>query len=326
MKKLFVFTLLIALMVALCACGGSPAESGDPEGEAPLKAAIVFNAAVADGSWNADCYEGMKTLESKYGYEIAYTENVETSEYLTAFRDYAAAGYDLVIGPGAEFEDAIREIYQEFPDTHFAGINFSFSDTNVSALNFDNAQAGYLFATLAGMMTKTNSVGYIYSLEIQPILDSIVGVQQGLANINPDAELSIAATGSFTDVAKGKELALSQITTANVDVIMPWAAACGIGILEACEEAGATLVYGPVDGIAYSDKIDGCVIMSNSGMIEMIGGQVKEGISEGQFFVGDCANGIIHFGNMSDRVTDEQKAQMEEIQNGLADGTIVIER
>lgn len=323
MKKLLAIALTVALLFTVCACG-TPEPAGEAETGGNLKAAIVFNAAVADGSWNADCYEGMKKLESDYGYEIAYSENVESSEYVTAFRDYAAAGYDLVIAPGAEFEDAIKEIYQDFPEVHFAGINFSFSDTNVSALNFDNAQAGFLFATLAGMMTKTNSVGYIYSLEIQPILDSIEGVKQGLAYVNPDAQLSIAATGSFTDVAKGKELALSQITTANVDVIMPWAAACGIGILEACEEEGATLVYGPVDGIAYSDKIDGCVIMSNSGIIEMIGAQLKDGITEGQFFIGDCANGIVRFGSMSDRVTDDMKAECEAIQKGLADGTIVI--
>lgn len=291
-----------------------------------LKAAIVFNGPVADGSWNADCYEGMLALESEYGYEIAFTENVDISDYLTAFRDYAAAGYDLVIGPGAEFQDAVMEIYQEFPDTMFAGINFSATAKNVSALNYDNYQAGFLFATLAGLMTKTDSVGYIYSMEIQPILDSIEGAKQGLEYTNPGCKLSIAGVGSFNDVAKAKELALSQITTANVDVIMPWAAAAGIGILEACIEKGATLVYGPVEGLAYSDKIDGCVIMSNSGVIKKIGADVAAGLDEGYEFVGDVSNGVIHFGNMSDRVSEEDKAFMQSVVDGLISGEIVIDK
>ena len=36
------------------------------------------------------------------GWETAYTENVATADYVTAFSDYADLGYNLIFAPGGE--------------------------------------------------------------------------------------------------------------------------------------------------------------------------------------------------------------------------------
>lgn len=117
MKKLVAMALSLTLAVSmLTACGGGTKEtkaetsaettaetSGETtaaaDGES-LKVALCVTGAVNDMGFCQSAYEGLVLLEEKYGAEIAYTENLQAADMAAAFTDYAANGYDIVIGHG----------------------------------------------------------------------------------------------------------------------------------------------------------------------------------------------------------------------------------
>lgn len=332
MKKITALLLALAMLFTLAACGsetttGSPSDSGAPAEEGgSLKVALVLDGPIDDGGWNADCYNGLVRCQDELGYEIAYSENVAQSDYVSAAREYAAAGYDLVILPGNQFQDAAIEIHEEFPDVHFAGINFTYTAANVSSLKFDDLQSGFMAGAFAALMSQTGAVGYIGGTEIQSIVDCEAGFMQGAKYINPDITAVSSMTGSWSDVAKGKELALAQISTSNVDVIFGFASACNSGMIAACKEQGRMYIAEPLDILdTEPGVIVGSVLEMNSELIVTIAEMVAQGVTEGQSIVGDLSNGILAFGAFGDEVSQEVQTQLEEICAGLVDGSITVE-
>ena len=133
-------------------------------------------------------------------------------------------------------------------------------------------------------------------------------------------------TGSWSDVAKGKELALSQISTSNVDVIFGFASACNTGMIEACKEQGKMYIAEPLDIMSTEpDVIIGSLLEKNSELIVSIGEMVQDGITEGQSITGDVANNVLAFGEFSESVPQEVQDQLKEIIDGIIDGSVTIE-
>lgn len=100
MKKLITLVLAMAMALSLVACGGdSSSNSGSNSGsnsqsntqEGALKVALCMSGAVNDQGWNQSAYDGAKAACDKYGYELAYTENLNAADIAAAFADYAAA-------------------------------------------------------------------------------------------------------------------------------------------------------------------------------------------------------------------------------------------
>ena len=65
--------------------------------------ALCVTGAVNDMGWNQSAYDGLLLVEEELGCEIAYTENVAAADMAATFTDYAANGYDVVIGHGLSF-------------------------------------------------------------------------------------------------------------------------------------------------------------------------------------------------------------------------------
>ena len=131
MKKLVVMGLAMAMTAAMvngvCA---QPVQAADGEG---LKVALLLSGAANDQGWNQTAYEGAQKACEKYGYELAYTENLEVADISAAFADYASAGYDVVIGHGYEFGDPALEVAETYPDTKFICTEADASADNVAS-------------------------------------------------------------------------------------------------------------------------------------------------------------------------------------------------
>ena len=149
---------------------------------------------------------------------------------------------------------------------------------------------------------------------------------QGAKYINPDITTVSSMTGSWSDVAKGKELALAQISTSNVDVIFGFASACNSGMIAACKEQGRKYIAEPLDILdSEPGVIIGSVLEKNSELIVIIAEMVALEVTEGQSIVGDLSNGILAYGAFGDEVSDEVRSRLDEVIAGLSDGSIKVE-
>ncbi|MBO8125694.1 MAG: BMP family ABC transporter substrate-binding protein [Firmicutes bacterium] len=207
-------------------------------GAKTIKLGIVFDTGgLGDGSFNDAAYRGMVRAQKELGVEATYVESHSMDDYEPNVRMLAEQGYDLIFGIGFMLTDAIDRVAQEYPDTKFGIIDSVVDQPNVVSVLFKENEGSFLQGVIAGMMTKTDVVGFVGGMESPVITRFEVGFVEGVKAVNPDAEILIGYTGKFDDPGKGKELALAQIAK-GADVIYHASGACGHGVIEAAKEKG----------------------------------------------------------------------------------------
>lgn len=294
-------------------------------GETAKKVALVLNGPISDAGWNANAYKGLMQAKEKYaadGLEVAFSENVPQADYEETFHNYASQGYNLIIANGFEFSDAVLNVAKDFPDVGFAVINGTTTTDNVAALEFDNVECGYIAGVLAGLMTKTGKVGFVGGTEIPSMINAVAGYKAGLASVNKNAELVVSYVGSWDDVAKAKELAQAMIGN-KVDVIMPFASAASVGVLEAAKESGAYIISSPGAQLDLApNTVIGSIVQSTPDLIDLPIGSVVKGTFRGEHIKGNLANGAQYMGRFGSAVPDDVKEKMEQLKKDLSEGKI----
>lgn len=336
LKKLLALGLVLIFaisMVAGCApAAEEPAEEpteepGDEPAEEPteepMKAALLTSGPINDGGWNMLAYEGLVNLETLYGYEISYTENVKQDDQQSIMNDYARKGYSVIIGHGFEYGDSIMSVAADYPDTYFINIGGMAVADNVASASFQTGEMGYVLGIMAGRMTETNKVGFVGAMEIPTIAADVEAFKAAIAEVNPDAEVLVTYTGSWVDIAAGKEAAISQID-AGVDIIYGVGDACDAGAIQASQEADRLVKF---IGWSADMSVLGPDVVITSGyqsiatLISNIVDTIEDGTFEGKSTPYGIADGVQYFGTWNDDlISAEDKeatiAIFDEFMNG----------
>ena len=223
---------------------------------------IVFDIGGKDDrSFNAAAWAGVKCAEAgmlpdgktscgKPAMDIVLRD-VEPGNPVSiepAMRAFAERGYDLVIGVGFAQSPIMQNVARDYPNIHFAIIDgVIFEDdgktpkANVASLVFKEHEGSYLVGLIAGMTSKTGTLGFIGGMDIGLIHRFEGGFEQGAKAANPKIQVIQNYVG-VTDAAwnnpgKGKEIALAQISK-GADVIFTAAGNSGLGAFDAVEQAG----------------------------------------------------------------------------------------
>ncbi|MEA2442738.1 MAG: basic rane protein [Thermoleophilales bacterium] len=238
---------VLLLAVGLAACGSDSKSSGGSSGDGAaadsgakkkVKVGALFPGRVNDKAFNQTGYEGLKEAEQEFGLEVSYRESVPQPEYESTMRDYAQRGYDLVLGYGFQFADAAAVVAKDFPKVKFiVNPGAAAQPPNLAGTNNDEWQSGYVAGAAAGLITKTNVVAYMGGVPIPPLVQTGNAFREGVKSTNPKAKVIVTHTGTFDDVAKGKQTGLSLIDQ-GADIIMGNANAVGVAALEAAASRG----------------------------------------------------------------------------------------
>lgn len=253
MKKILVIGLI--LIVAIFAAVGCDTTQEEPEEQAQpakeFKVAMVTDVGgLGDQSFNDAAYKGLQKLEADLGAEIQVVESNDMADYVPNLRSLADQGYDIVWAIGFLMTDALAEVAPDYPDIRFGIIDSTVEAENVASVTFKEEQGSFLVGVVAGLMTKTDKVGYIGGMDMPLIRKFESGYRAGVKAVNPDAEIFIGYTGAFDDPAGGKELALTQFNQ-GADIIYHASGACGTGVIKAAEELGEGYFAIGVDSPQY---------------------------------------------------------------------------
>ncbi|OXS26543.1 MAG: hypothetical protein BI182_02210 [Acetobacterium sp. MES1] len=222
------------------------AESGQSAAGRPFKVGIVLSiGGLGDKSYNDLAYESTRLAQEKLGIEFSYTEpatSIETEIEYGAhhLRQYAKEDYDLVIATGFLFKDACEKVAQEYPDVQFVIIDSVVAAPNVTPLTFKTNEGSFLVGAVAGMVTKTNTIGYIGAQDTEIFQEFRNGYEQGAVYVNPEVSIASRIVGGDNPFAvpnRGYELA-NELIAQQADVVYTVAGATGIGAIEACKEKG----------------------------------------------------------------------------------------
>lgn len=346
MKKFVAMALSLTMAVSmLTACGGgsketkaetkaesaaqTTAESASEkaaEGE-PLKVALCVTGAVNDMGWCQSAYDGLKLLEEKYGAEIAYTENIQAADMVAAFTDYAANGYDIVIGHGFQFGDPALEVGAQYPDTKFVCVEADASADNVASYVMKCEEGGYIEGILAAHMTESNKIGFIGPIEGASLIKIMNGFEDGAKSVNPDIEVQTAWTGSFTDTALAKEAAQAMID-GGVDFIAHDANECGNGAIAAAQEAG---IYATGDSYDQHELAPETVLTSSMYnvpvLIEAAYNDIVNGEFKGEVKYLGMAEGVVEMApyyDMESVIPEDVRKEIAELIEQIKSGEFVV--
>lgn len=193
---------------------------------------------VNDGSFNQSAWEGLQRAQKELGIQAKYLESKTDADYIPNIETLIDDDYDLIICIGYQLADALRTEAEANPDKKFAIVDdASIELDNVACLMFEQAQASYLVGYIAGKTTKTNTAGFVIGMATDVMNEFGYGYLAGVKDANPDANILQNNVNSFADTGAGKTAANNMVAN-NADVIFHAAGGTGLGVIDACKEAG----------------------------------------------------------------------------------------
>jgi len=248
----FVGLAAVALM-AIAACGGTTTSGGTTAKQ--VKVGLVTDTGgLNDKSFNHLAYVGLQKAIADFGVKGDVVESKTGDDYVPNLTGFASKGYDLVIGVGFLMQEAVGTVSGQFPNIHFSIIDGAGTDakgndlkhSNVQSLFFKEQDAGAMVGVIAGMLEKdkkapknTNVISAIGGVSIPPVNHYIAGYKWAAQMEDPGIKVLVGYSNDFTDPAKCKNVAASQIGQKS-EILFQVAGGCGLGVLQA---AGQAKVY-----------------------------------------------------------------------------------
>lgn len=205
---------------------------------AEQRVGIVFSTGgLGDLSFNDAAMRGMRKARKDLGISFQFIEPRSVDHLEDHLKAFATEDYDLIFAIGFQHESALKQVAQDFPHIKFAIVDSVVPAPNVSSLVFMEHHGSFLVGVLAGLMTKSNIIGFVGGMEVPIIGKFQGGFEQGVAYVNPAAHVQVDYTGSFQAPALGRELAISQ-NERGADIVYHASGATGIGVITAAREKG----------------------------------------------------------------------------------------
>jgi basic membrane protein A len=235
--------LVVAAVVALAALAGrGSAASGAPA--KTLRVGLsVDEGQLNDHGFNQLAYAGLTKAERVLGVQGRVVQANSAADYVPNMATLARQGYDLIIGVGFAQGDAIAAVAKRFPNTRFAIVDVSNGDLkgrpkNVEGLLFKEQEVGYLVGYLGALEEKRaggSTISAVGGFKQPPVDRYIAGYIAGAKKAVPGTKVIWGYSHDWVDLAKCKELALTQIAR-GAGVVFQVAGGCGLGALNAAQE------------------------------------------------------------------------------------------
>ena len=141
MKRFLAIVLALAMVFALCACGGNDNtnETDKPDTAAYKVAMITDYGDITDQSFNQTTYEACKAFCDKNSVEFKYYKPTadSTAARVEMVEQAVAEGFNVIVMPGFAFAGTIAECQDTYPDVKFIGLDVSEFDLYDSFYNHD---------------------------------------------------------------------------------------------------------------------------------------------------------------------------------------------
>ncbi|MCI8565105.1 MAG: BMP family ABC transporter substrate-binding protein [Lachnospiraceae bacterium] len=316
---------------------------------------LVINTNLGDKSICDLSYAGLQQIGTDYGVRVKCIElGGDATKQVPTFIELAEdPDWDIIIAGTPNLRESLLEAAGDYPEQFFILYDAAVAnaDEGVSSEDYPNVysmehaqnEGSYVVGAAAAMLTtsgdsKTNDehiIGFVGGGQNTAIEDFLVGYIEGAKAVDPEIKVLVSYIGSFSDSAKGKELAMAQIDQ-GADVVFAVAGGAGLGVLAGCAEKGVYAIG--VDGDQYEilkdddpttaaaictsmqKKCDQTVYSCVSGALEgtlPYGTYDKLGLADG--VVGSADNE-----NFRSIFTEEQIAALQEMEAKVASGEVSV--
>ncbi|RHW39586.1 BMP family ABC transporter substrate-binding protein [Lysinibacillus yapensis] len=328
----------------LAACGGGEETEKKESSEDTFSVAMITDTGgVDDKSFNQSTWEGIQEFGKENGLEkgdggFDYLQSSAESEYVTNLNNLIRRDFDLIFAVGFALHNAVAEVADQQPEAQIAIIDEVVPDKeNVASIMFRANEASYLAGVAAAQESKSGKIGFIGGMTGEIIGGFEAGYVAGAKAANPDIEIDIEYAESFTDAAKGQQIA-KRMYDSGADIIFHAAGNAGNGLFTEAKERkqkdpDANVWVIGVDRDQYDEgKVDdstNVVLTSVLKRVDVAAKEVANQAKEGNFPGGELityglADEGVGLADPRGAVSEETVAAVEDARQKIIDGEITV--
>ena len=337
-KHLRLVVLIAAATIFAVACGGTTGGGSATPSAKVLKIGLVTDiGGLNDKSFNHLADVGLEKAKTDFHIQADVKESKSGNDYIPNLTDFATKNYDLIIGVGFLMQEAIGTVSGQFPNIHFAIIDGAGTDSkgndlkhaNVQSLFFKEQDAGAMVGVIAGWLEKNGKakknkhvVSAVGGISIPPVNHYIAGYKWAAKMEDPTIKVLVGYSNNFTDPAKCKGVAQSQLNQGS-DVVFQVAGGCGLGALQAAGQGGVYSV-----GVDADQKdADPSVIASALKKVDVATYTAIKNVVNGQFTGGaltfSIANEGAGYAIDNFQVPAELQTELDKVLGQIKSGALV---
>lgn len=332
-----------ALTLSASACGGKKADSGDDgDGKKTVKVGLAFDiGGRGDQSFNDSAAAGLDKAKKDLNVqteEISAKPDEPDADKESRLRLMANKGYQMIIGVGFAYTNAVVKVAKDFPNTKFLVVDADqckVSGPNVLGACFAEAQGSYLVGAAAALKSKTGTIGFIGGVNVPLIQRFQAGYDAGAKKAKPGIKILPAKYltqppnfDGFKNPALGTEAAKGQLD-AGADVIYHAAGGAGIGVIKTVAGAGKWAIGVDSDQYNLPAVADAKekILTSMIKRVDLAVFDFVEGVGKGSFQSGtkqyDLKNDGVGY-SVSGGKVDDVKAKLDDLKAQIVAGKIQV--
>ncbi len=211
------WTKALGLVVAMALIVGG---WGAPGGLAQqkLKIGFIYVGPIGDYGWTNAHDQARKIVEKNFPWvESIYVESVPEAQVEPFLDKMVQQGAKVIFTTSFGFMDGTVAAAKRYPDVIFAHASGFKRLPNLATYMADFYQIYYLNGLMAGVLTKTNKVGYVGAFPIPEVKRHLDAFALGIRAVNPKAQVHVRWLFEWFSPSKAKE-ATEALIADGVDV------------------------------------------------------------------------------------------------------------
>ena len=187
----------------------------------PLKVGFVYLGPIGDFGWTWAHEKGRKAMLAALGDKVTadYVENVpEDASATPVIKDLAAQGHKLIFTTTFGYMDQTLAVAADYPDAMFEHCTGYKHAKNVGTYNGRFHEGRAVEGTIAGMMSKTGTIGYLGSFKVPEVVMGVNAFALAAQAVNPNVKVKLVMIDSWFDPAK-EAAATETLTNLGCDIV-----------------------------------------------------------------------------------------------------------
>lgn len=337
---------LLAMTLVLAGCGSKSNNSGGASGgtesgstnsggnskAADMKIGMVTDGGgINDKSFNQSAWEGLQQLNKETGVQVKPLESKSDADFEPNLNTFVKDNYDLTWGIGFMMNTALKKVADENPDAKLASIDSVVDAPNVESVTFAEHEGSFLVGVVAGMMTKTNKIGFVGGVDSPLIKKFEAGFKAGIAAVNPNATVTANYVGDFTKPDLGKAAA-ATIYNAGADIIYHAAGGSGNGVFTEAKDRAASGQKVWVIGVDKDQSLEFGEDITLTSMVKRVDQAIQivsKDLIDGKFEGGkervlSLKDGGVGLPETNKNVPDDVMAKVNEYKDKIIKGEVTV--
>jgi basic membrane protein A and related proteins len=189
--------------------------------EEPVLVAFGHVGPVSDGGWTMTHDKGRMAVEKAFDGKVktAMVESLPYSDEASrAIEQFIADGAKMVIMT-SEWADFVTKVADKHPEVKFLECGGFRKSPNENYYYVAHWDPTYLIGMTAGLLTKSNKIGFIGSFPVPSVYQAANSLLMGARSVNPDATVQVVLIDSWFDPAKASQAA-NALMDGGADFVM----------------------------------------------------------------------------------------------------------